>query len=245
MDMTMHGFRIVFVAAVLGAPCVVGAWRVPGDWEVRVTEQGAVREWTDKTWCGHVQGMCATSNALFFSFHNQVVKTDWKGRFLKRVEAVPHGGDICHWNGRVYVGAWEPPARKGTKGCTAIRVYDAETLEPVKERRMPEWQNAADGKFIYASYYTRDEAARAPNFIVFDRDFKVVGKHLFGWTHGMDVVPGGHDGAVRFANCITLNNNWDTKSPVVPQVAVQFGDLKDGKLTDITKYIGYSKPMKR
>ena len=98
---------------------------------------------------------------------------------------------------------------------------------------------------VYACYYTRDEAARTPNFIVFDKDFKVVGKHLFGWTHGMDVVPGGFDGAVRFTNCVTLNNNWDLKSPVVPQVVVQFGDLKDGKLTDITKYIGYNKPMKR
>jgi hypothetical protein len=249
--------------------------------------------------------MCVTSNAFFFSFHNQIVKTDWKGRFLKRVEVVPHGGDICHWNGRVYVGVWEPAAKKGEKGCTAIKVYDAETLEPVKERRMPEWQNAADGitcldgviilamgmekwgsdgrrnyfgKFdaetldpigkpfvvdhgeqsncggqnlatdgthIYACYYTDDEAARTPNFIVFDKDFKVVGKHVFGWTHGVDVVPGGKDGAVRFAWATTLNNNWDYDSPIVPQMLVQFGELKDGKITDITRYIGFKKSMPR
>ncbi|MBQ2631067.1 MAG: hypothetical protein IJG13_15440 [Kiritimatiellae bacterium] len=296
-----------FAAAVLAANvwAEAGNWKVPS-WSPVLTAPDAVKKVIDGKCPGHSQGMCATSNALFFSFHNQVVKTDWKGRFLKRVEAVPHGGDICHWKGRVYVGAWEPPAKKGAKGCTAIRVYDADTLEPVKERRMPEWQNAADGitcldgviilamgmedwnspvgnrnyfgkfdaetlepigkpfvvdhgeeascgaqnlatdgKFIYASYYTRDEAARTPNFIVFDRDFKVVGKHLFGWTHGMDVVPGGLDGSVRLTCCITLNNNWDVKSLVVPQVVVQFGDLKDGKLTDITKYIGYNKPMKR
>ena len=99
--------------------------------------------------------------------------------------------------------------------------------------------------YIYSCYYTIDEAARTPNFIVYDRDFKVVGKYLFGWTHGVDVIPGGKDGAVRFAWATTLNNNWDTKSPIVPQMLVQFGELKDGKITDITKYIGFKKQMER
>ena len=90
-----------------------------------------------------------------------------------------------------------------------------------------------------------DEAARTPNFIVYDKDFKVVGKYLFGWTHGVDVVPGGGDGAVRFAWCTTLNNNWDKSSPIVSQVLVQFGELKDGKISDITKYIWFKKQMKR
>ena len=295
----------VLAAVVLAGWVDAGAWKVPS-WSPVLSAPDAVKKVIDGKCPGHSQGMCVTSNAFYLSFHNQIVKTDWKGRFLKRVEAVPHGGDICYWKGRVYVGAWEPPAKKGAKGCTAIRVYDAETLEPVKERRMPEWQNAADGitcldgviilgmgmedwnspvgsrnyygkfdaetlepigkpfvvdhgeqascgaqnittdgTYIYSCYYTSDEAARTPNFIVYDRDFKVVGKHLFGWTHGVDVVPGGGDGAVRFAWCTTLNNNWDVKSPVVPQVLVRYGELKDGKIADITKYIGFKKPMPR
>ena len=61
-----------------------GAWQVPS-WDARLTESGAVQGMTGETWCGHVQGMCATSNALYFAFHNQILKTDWYGRFLKRV----------------------------------------------------------------------------------------------------------------------------------------------------------------
>ena len=53
------------------------------------------------------------------------------------------------------------------------------------------------------------------------------------------------DGAVRFAWCTTFNNNWDVESPVVPQVLVRFGELKDGKIADITKYIWFKKPMPR
>jgi hypothetical protein len=250
--------------------------------------------------------MCVTSNAFYFSFHNQIVKTDWKGLLLKRAAVVPHGGDICHWNGRVYVGVWEEPKVKGGKWCTVIKVYDDETLELLKEKRMPEWTKACDGitcldgviylamgpedwnspvgnrnsygkfdaetlepigkpfvvdhgeqascgaqnlttdgTYIYACYYTSDEAARTPNFIVFDKDFNVKGKYLFGWTHGVDVVPGGRDGAVRFAWATTLNNNWDRKSPIVSQVLVRFAELKNGEISDMSKYIGFKKPMKR
>ena len=303
----MIGKTILSIAVLMATGCVwadAGNWKVPRWWAF-LSAPDAVKKVVNGKCSGHSQGMCVTSNAFYFSFHNQIVKTDWKGRFLKRAEVVPHGGDICHWNGRVYVGVWEPPAKKGEKGCTAIKVYDAETLEPIKERRMPEWQNAADGitcldgviilamgmekwgsdgrsnyfgkfdaetlepigepfvvshgepsscggqnlttdgTYIYVCYYTIDEAARTPNFIVFDKDFNVVGKHVFGWTHGVDVVPGGKDGAVRFAWCTTLNNNWDYDSPIVPQMLVQFGELKDGKITDITRYIGFKKSMPR
>ena len=293
-------------AACGAAPADAGAWKVPSWWAF-LSAPDAVKKVVDGKCSGHAQGMCVTSNAFYFSFHNQIVKTDWKGRFLKRAEVVPHGGDICFWKGRVYVGAWEPAKKTGEKGCTAIKVYDAETLEPVKERRMPEWQNAADGitcldgililgmgmkdwngsdgghsnyygrfdaetlervgepflvdhgeestcgaqnittdgTYIYSCYYTSDEAANTPNFIVFDKDFNVKGKYRFGWTHGVDVVPGGADGAVRFAWCTTLNNNWDYDSPIVPQMLVRFAELKNGAMADITKYIWFKKQMER
>ena len=114
----MTGKATLTIAALMAVGCAwadAGNWKVPR-WSPVLTAPDAVKKVIDGRCPGHSQGMCATSNALFFSFHNQVVKTDWKGRFLKRVEAVPHGGDICHWNGRVYVGAWEPPAKKGAKG---------------------------------------------------------------------------------------------------------------------------------
>ena len=118
----------VLAAVVLAGWADAGAWKVPS-WSPVLSAPDAVKKVIDGKCPGHSQGMCVTSNAFYLSFHNQIVKTDWKGRFLKRVEAVPHGGDICYWKGRVYVGAWEPPAKKGAKGCTAIKVYDAETLK--------------------------------------------------------------------------------------------------------------------
>jgi hypothetical protein len=307
MKKTMFAALVTLAA---GAACAeIGDWRVP-NWDPVLSAPESIHR-SLGTWCGHVQGMCVTSNAMYFSLHNQIVKTDWYGRFIKRAQVTPHGGDICHWNGRLYTGVWEPPKKKGEKGCTSIKVYDAETLEQINERRMPDWQNAADGitcldgtiilamgmgdwggnghenyygkfdantlepigkpflvrhgeqsshgaqnlttdgKYIYAAYYTSDEAAKTPNFVVFDKDFKVVSKHNFGWTHGVDTIPGGRDGAVRFAWCTTINWNWkhqktvDTDKQVYVQALVQFAELKDGKIENISRVNMFKKPLNR
>ena len=128
----------IAVVAALMATCAsadVGSWQVPGNWEVRVTEQGAVKEWTGKTWCGHIQGMCATSNALYFAFHNQIVKTDWYGRLIKRAEnLVKHQGDICRWNGHLYTIVCHVKPVPGFGGAAgSIQMFD-EDLNLVKER---------------------------------------------------------------------------------------------------------------
>ena len=93
-----------------------------------------------------------------------------------------------------------------------------------------------DGTYIYVSHYTGNPTAN--NIIVHDKnDFKVVAKYQFGQNHGLDVVPGGRDGALRFAWCFTPNwRNLDNyPTPPVCNVML-FGELKDGRFTDITYY---------
>ena len=82
--------------------------------------------------------------------------------------------------------------------------------------------------------------------IVYDKDFKVVAKYEYGWNHGMDVVPGGKDGAVRFAFCYTPNWLQSRQQPVLPvQGVVKFAELKDGKFMDITRYGVFDKQIER
>ena len=309
--------RSVTVVAILASWCALadtGTWKVP-NWATIVTEPGAIQEQYGQTkkWCGHVQGMCVSSNAIYFSFHDQIVKTDWYGRLLNRVPVDPHGGDICLWNGKLYTGVWLQPKVKGEKACGAIYMYDAETLALLKAQKVkskdagvdgitcvdgviylamgvtgkydPEkkcgctcWygkfnaetlepigepfgedhgddslcgaQNMTnDGKYIYSSHYTYDEAERTPNVVVHDKDtFKAVAKYRFGWNHGIDVVPGGKDGAVRFAWVFTPN--WISrlcKKEKLPICGiVQFVELKDGQCYDFTMHGGgYSKEIER
>ena len=294
--------KVMVAVAVLGIGAVQ-AWQVPS-WDARITEQGAVKEWIGKTWCGHVQGMCVSSNAFYFSFHNQILKTDWYGREQRWVPVDVHGGDICIWNGRLYTGDVYVPKTKGEKNQARISVYDAETLRPIKRRLLTEWSGAADaitcldgviylgmgresapgnkswygkydaetllpigkpfivdhgydstygpqnlttdGTYFYAAHYCSDEAAKTPNFIVMDRDFSVVGRYAFGLGMGVDVVPGGRDGAVRFIYCTSIN--WmahEAKPPLPVAALVQFAELKDGKIEDITRLSIFPKPLKR
>ena len=290
-------------------------WSVP-NWTTIVTEPGAIQEQYGKTkkWCGHVQGMCVSSNAIYFSFHDQIVKTDWYGRLLGRTPTDSHGGDICIWNGRLYTGVWlAPDKEKGERACGAIYVYDAETLRLLKTRKVKSldagvdgitaldgviylamgatgkydpatksgrkcWyckfnaetleqigepffvdhgddsicgsQNmTTDGSYIYASHYTDDEAARTPNVVVHDKDtFNVVAKHRFGWNHGIDVVPGGKDGAVRFAWAFTPNwiGRLCKKQKLPIYGIVQFVEVKDGQAYDFTWHgAGFRKEIER
>ena len=309
--------RSVTVVAILASWCALadtGTWKVP-NWATIVTEPGAIQEQYGQTkkWCGHVQGMCVSSNAIYFSFHDQIVKTDWYGRLLNRVPVDPHGGDICLWNGKLYTGVWLQPKVKGEKWCGAISMYDAETLALLKTQKVKSkdagvdgitcldgviylamgstgkydsekkcgrtcWygkfnaetlepigepfgedhgddsdcgsQNmTTDGKYIYSSHYTHDEAERTPNVVVHDKDtFKVVAKYRFGWNHGIDVVPGGKDGAVRFAWVFTPNwiGRLCKKQKLPIYGIVQFVELKDGQVYDFTmRGGGFSKEIER
>ena len=272
-------------------------WKVPS-WDPRLTQAGAVKEFVDKTWCGHVQGMCANSNALYFAYHTQIVKTDWCGHLVKRAEVERHTGDICLWKGRLYTALCHADKGKGRgriqvfdeelnfiketylarpgDGITCLDgvlyvglgpagtkeqpyrgnwygKFDAETLKPLcKPFRLDHGYDCCagvqnlttDGKYIYANYYCPDETADTPCFIVFDRDLNVKSSHLFGWRQGMDVVPGGKDGAVRFIYCTTIN--WyGTKHHAAVQALIQFAELKNGGIRDISRHCIFDKPLDR
>ena len=300
--------KIAVAVAVAFSMAASAGWKVP-NWSTIVTEMEATNQWDGKVWCGHVQGMCVSSNAIYLSYHNQIIKTDWFGRFLGRVAADRHGGDICLWKGRLYTGVARKPKAKGEKTCPSIYEYDAETLAPLRQKLLPMEggcdgitcldgviylalgskgvydpvtksgrinkycrfdaetleqigepfsvdpgidsscgaQNmTTDGTYIYASHYTRDEAARTPNVIVHDKDFNVIARYRFGRNNGLDFVPGGKDGAVRFAWCFTPNWTNGKQKPMVPVYGiVQFVELKDGQASDLTYYGGFSKFIER
>ena len=76
--------KLAMAAVAVGAMAQCGAidlakenWKVP-NWNIIITEPGAVQKWVGKIWSGHCQGACVSSNAIYFSFHDQIVKTEVK-----------------------------------------------------------------------------------------------------------------------------------------------------------------------
>ena len=106
---------------------------------------------------------------------------------------------------------------------------------------------ASDGESLYINFYTPEEDY--PCFFVFDKDFKVLQSHVFGWRHGVDLVGGGEPGAVRLIYGFTVNC-WSQASkqkldPAPAQNLFKYAELKDGKIHDITRYISFRKEKKR
>ncbi len=78
----------------------------------------------------HLQGICTNDrNAIYWSFTDQLVKTDLDGKVLKQVAVASHHGDLCHVDGRRFVavnlGQFNQPAGKADSW---VYVYDADTL---------------------------------------------------------------------------------------------------------------------
>ena len=132
--------------------------------------------------------------------------------------------------------------------------FDAETLEPLCEPFIVDHGHdvcagvqdiATDGERLYVNFYTPEEDT--PCFFVFDLDFNVLGAHVFGWRNGHDVVGGGKNGAVRFVWVETvgwMGQKRDGSTPP-PQALVNYAELKDGKMSDISQHVIFRKPKER
>jgi len=75
----------------------------------------------------HLQGVTGDGKEhLFWSFTTTLVKTNLSGEILARVDVPFHHGDLCHWNGHVYVAHSDLFNKPGAD--SKIYVYRAEDL---------------------------------------------------------------------------------------------------------------------
>jgi hypothetical protein len=99
------------------------------------------------TYSRHLQGVCTNNrDAIYWSFTEDLVKTDLEGRIQKKVPVASHHGDLCFHDGKLFVavnlGAFNKPAGKADSW---IYVYDADTLEELARHQAPEAVHGAGG----------------------------------------------------------------------------------------------------
>lgn len=99
------------------------------------------------TYRHHLQGICTDdTDSIFWSFTSTIVKTDAKGKVLKKVEVKSHHGDLCFYDGKIYVavnfGSFNKPAGKADSW---IYVYQANDLSFVSKHEIPELVHGAGG----------------------------------------------------------------------------------------------------
>jgi hypothetical protein len=81
-------------------------------------------------WRAHCQGVATDGRHIYWSFTVALVKTDMNGRLVAKTE-IPNGhmGDLCHKDGKVYIGINNKTRADGTRTGDEVWVYDAATLK--------------------------------------------------------------------------------------------------------------------
>ena len=114
------------IAVLLAASGAAAEGKIP-----RIVVKGAL-----DAMVGHVQGACASEDAIYLSHIAGVFKLNWEGNVIKHVQAERHTGDLCYHDGKVYsvLGMWGSGGK--TKVCR-LQVRDAD-LNFVAEKPLPE-----------------------------------------------------------------------------------------------------------
>ena len=239
---------------------------------------------------GHVQGACASEDAIYFSHVAGIFKLDWNGNVLKHVPAERHTGDLCYHDGKVYsvLGKWGSGGK--TKVCR-LQVWDAD-LKFLTEKPLPELKGldgvtvldgilyhgvgysspvprashslgridlktmeslpqvkfelpyqthfcqqnlTTDGKLIYMTFYPVKDAPYALSAC--DKDGKLVAHYGLRAGTGFERLPKGRfPGELPRFFKVNSSGGKQKDGTVKPHaVTLDFYELVDGKLRDITK----------
>lgn len=138
----------------------------------------------------HLQGVCASDDAIYWSFTTWLVATDLDGNVLKKIPVANHHGDLTHHDGKLYVavnlGKFNDP--KGNADSW-IYVYDAATLTQLARHEIQEAVYGAGGVGFRAGHFFvvggLPEGVEENYVYEYDGDFKLVKKHVLksGHTH--------------------------------------------------------------
>ena len=127
---------------------------------------------------GHLQGIAADANGIYWSFYDTVVKTDYAGRIIASVKAPRHAGGLCIADDRICVPIIlydrKDIKREGGTGWVYFYGRDLKFLSKTALPDIPRPGSMTfhDGKF----YIAGDDFGKAPHPVnpiyICDRELK-------------------------------------------------------------------------
>jgi hypothetical protein len=181
-----------------------GPFKLEVEWikvRSRIEEPPLLKTECEGTYQHHLQGVCADKDAIYWCFTTTLVKTDTKGKLLKKVPVANHHGDLCHHHGNLYVavnlGKFNDPAGNADSW---VYVYDAETLKEIARHEVPEVFHGAGGIGFRAGHFLvvggLPDGVEENYVYEYDEQFKFQKKHIIksGHTHlGIQTATFAHD----------------------------------------------------
>ncbi|MDQ3393359.1 MAG: hypothetical protein M3512_04510 [Bacteroidota bacterium] len=100
---------------------------------------------------GHLQGVATNgSYAIFWSWSDAIVKTGLDGKIIQKVSAPYHQGDLCFYDGKVYVAVNLGKFNEEEGQADSwIFVYDDNSLKEVARHKVKELVHGAGGIAFY------------------------------------------------------------------------------------------------
>ena len=154
----------------------------------------------------HLQGVCTNqADAIYWSFTTELVKTDRRGKVIKRIPVASHHGDLCFHEGKVFVavnlGRFNDPRGNADSW---VYIYDAGTLDLLAKHATQQVFHGAGGiGAMNGRFYVIGGLPDGieENYVYeYDADFAFVKKHVIksGWTRLGIQTATYHDGSWWF-----------------------------------------------
>ena len=153
---------------------------------------------------GHLQGVATDGTSIYWSHMRTIVKTDLSGKVLCSVRAPAHQGDLCYWDGTVYVAVNLGRFNTHTRGNSWVFAYDARTLKETRRWKLAETiygaggMTCANGRFYVIGGLPLDIEK---NYVYeYTPDFTLVRRHELdtGFTDGGIQTAAFEDGRFLF-----------------------------------------------
>ena len=139
----------------------------------------------------HLQGISTDKkNNIYWSFTNELVRTNFKGKVLDRIKVLNHHGDLCFEGGKVYVavnlGKFNELAGQEDSW---VFVYDSANLKELNRYKVPELVHGAGGiSFSKGKFFVVGGLPQGftENYIYeYDTTFKFIKRHIIqsGYTY--------------------------------------------------------------
>ncbi len=139
----------------------------------------------------HLQGVSTDKKTnIYWSFTNELVRTDLNGKVLDRIKVLNHHGDLCFKDGKVYVAVNlgrfnELPGQEDSW----VFVYDSGNLKELARYKVPELVHGAGGISSYkGNFFVVGGLPQGftENYIYqYDTNFKFIKRHVIpsGYTY--------------------------------------------------------------
>ena len=147
------------IASIGGALVALAAWCEAGKMRAVYTVPHELDVLVQRR-AGHIQGMACSEKAIYLSHQLGIEKIGWDGKWIKRVEAPAHLGDVFCEKGKIY-GAFVLRGLDKDLDQGMVRVWD-EDLNVIAEKRL---KVGIDGIAVLNGivYYSPDPDGFAPH----------------------------------------------------------------------------------